>query len=214
MTRFYCTLGLAIFLAALAGCVEPTDPGLAELDRLAMEANYDTCKVNDVANTSVVIQEFEPSSPTAETDPVEIESFEPSQPVEPVENDVPQLTPEQFSQQTQSPRYPSASEPVRPPVRLRAGVALPQTGPEGTLMSFSVDYEFTSESPQTSSQYRWVIRDKNGMAGAVPVKLNRQGNLMVMVGNLRPEQGPYESWLEEKPRSGDVRVLSNYEEMR
>ena len=32
--------------------------------------------------------------------------------------------------------------PARPPVKLSAGVALAQTGPEGTLMSFSVDYRF------------------------------------------------------------------------
>lgn len=36
----------------------------------------------------------------------------------------------------------SVTRPERLPVRLSIGVALPQTGPNGTLMSFTIDYRF------------------------------------------------------------------------
>ena len=41
-------------------------------------------------------------------------------------------------------------------IQLSAGVALPQTGPDGTLMSFSVDYEFAQGEPSTDGDF-WVI---------------------------------------------------------
>lgn len=223
----YCVM-LAMSFVALVGCVENQNEGLAELDRLALQAARESgdTKTTDRlegGEGSFEIEEFEPSqahepyTPGESRPPEnpEIESFEPSQPLETTPVSTPtreaEISP---SQPTQPPQYYSPQAQTQPPIRLRAGVALPQTGPEGILMGFSVDYQFTRESPQSSSQYRWVIKGKAGVIGAIPIRLKQEGNLATLVNKLRPEQGPFESWIEEKPRSGDVRVISDREQMR
>jgi hypothetical protein len=85
-------------------------------------------------------------------------------------------------------------------IRLSAGVALPQTGPEGTLMSFSVDYEFTQGEP-SSSGYVWVIQRARGGPARQPVQLSRQGNLPILINGWRQEDGPFQTHIED--RSGN-----------
>jgi hypothetical protein len=85
-------------------------------------------------------------------------------------------------------------------IRISAGVALPQTGPEGTLMSFSVDYEFTQGEP-VSSGYIWVIERAHGDPARQPVQLVRQGNLPILIQGWRPEDGPFQTRIED--RSGN-----------
>lgn len=145
------------------------------------------------------------------------EHFEPSEPV--VENTVPTdnvaTEPPAVSPPRRTPSTSTTTQQSQqPPVRLRAGVALPQTGPEGILMSFSVDYEFVNGQPSTGSKYRWVIKGSGDRGGALDVKLQKSGNLAVLINGWRPGEGPYESWLEEMPASGDPRVLSYPERMR
>jgi hypothetical protein len=82
------------------------------------------------------------------------------------------------------------------PIRIAAGVALPQTGPEGTLMSFSVDYEFAEGEPATAG-YTWVIERAHGAAAKQKVQLKKQGNLMTLVPGWRPEDGPFKSHIED-----------------
>src|SRR5262245_47308242 len=43
------------------------------------------------------------------------------------------------------------------PIRLSAGTALPQTGPEGTLMSFSVDYQSGGYQPPSGARCVLVV---------------------------------------------------------
>ena len=84
-----------------------------------------------------------------------------------------------------------------PAIRLSAGVALPQTGPTGILMSFSVDYKFTAGEPNPTSPYVWVIQRAKGGPARVGVRLGQKGTLPVLIGGWRPEQGPFQSHIED-----------------
>lgn len=84
-----------------------------------------------------------------------------------------------------------------PAIRLSAGLALPQTGPTGILMSFSVDYKFTAGEPNPTSPYVWVIQRAKGGPARVGVRLGQKGTLPVLIGGWRPEQGPFQSHIED-----------------
>ena len=84
-----------------------------------------------------------------------------------------------------------------PAIRLSAGVALPQTGPTGILMSFSVDYKFTAGEPNPTSPYVWVIQRAKGAPARVGVRLGQKGTLPILIGGWRPEQGPFQSHIED-----------------
>jgi hypothetical protein len=92
---------------------------------------------------------------------------------------------------------PQTSTEVQQAIRISAGVALPQTGPEGTLMCFSVDYEFTQGEPG-SSEYIWVIEREHGRPARQPVQLARQGNLPILIQGWRPEDGPFRASIEDR----------------
>lgn len=82
-------------------------------------------------------------------------------------------------------------------IKLSAGVSLPQTGPEGILMSFSVDYELPGAP--SNAAYVWVIERTQGKPAKVPARLTKsQGNLMAMIPGWRPNQGPFHAHLEDK----------------
>lgn len=76
-------------------------------------------------------------------------------------------------------------------VDLSAAVALPMTGPEGTMMGFSVDYRLRGTGLPAQSQCVWVIEGQGGKVYRLPVKLDSQGNLMLVVPEWRPEDGPF-----------------------
>ena len=82
------------------------------------------------------------------------------------------------------------------PIRLATGVALAQTGPDGTLMSFSVDYQFTAGEPNAAG-YVWVIERAQGAPARQPVRLARQGTLPALIPGWRPEEGPFRSHIED-----------------
>jgi len=82
------------------------------------------------------------------------------------------------------------------PIQLSVGIALPQTGPEGTMMGFSVDYQFTTGEPQTSLKYFWIIQRAGGKAARIPVRLEQKGNLALFLP-WRPEEGPFQGHLED-----------------
>lgn len=82
-------------------------------------------------------------------------------------------------------------------IRLSAGVALPQSLPSGTAMGFSVDYEFVSGQPDASARYFWVIKSAQGRAVKQGVHLDRRGTLQGFVLEFQPEQGPFQSSLED-----------------
>lgn len=81
------------------------------------------------------------------------------------------------------------------PIQLSAGVALPQTLPTGTAMGFSVDYRWAQGQPDPNTPYFWVIE----AAGAPPlrqaVRLDRQGTLQGFALELRPEHGPFQTYI-------------------
>jgi hypothetical protein len=83
-----------------------------------------------------------------------------------------------------------------PSIRLSTGVALPQTGPDGTLMSFSVDYEFTEGQPE-SGGYTWVIERAHGASAKQKAQLSSRGNLMALAPGWKPEDGPFKSHIED-----------------
>jgi len=103
------------------------------------------------------------------------------------------------------PAAPPPAPPVAPPapqaeqhtIALSTGVALPQTGPEGTLMSFSVDYEVIAGEPDPKG-YIWVIERAKGPPLRQPVRLAKKGNLPILVPGWRPEDGPFHTYFEDQ----------------
>jgi hypothetical protein len=83
-------------------------------------------------------------------------------------------------------------------IDLSAGVALPQTGPEGTMMGFSVDYQFNQGEPPPSASFTWVIERAKGAPAKIQVKLKLKDNLSIMITRgWRPEQGPFQTHIED-----------------
>lgn len=91
----------------------------------------------------------------------------------------------------------TAKLPAAPSIRLSAGVALAQTLPTGTAMGFSVDYEFTEGQPNPRSSYVWVIEPGKGPPAKFMVRLSSKDNLMMFVPKWRPENGPFQTHLED-----------------
>jgi hypothetical protein len=98
---------------------------------------------------------------------------------------------------------PFAAEPHtsgaagEPSISLSVGIALPQPTVDGTVMTFSVDYEFTHGGPGSSGQV-WVIERARGAAAKKPVQLARDGNLAIVVKGWRPEDGPFHTYIEDQ----------------
>lgn len=106
---------------------------------------------------------------------------------------------------------PASTPPAEPaPIRLSAGVALAQTGPEGTMMGFSVDYRFVQGQPDPSRKYFWVIHVGGKPALKSQVALQARGNLADFVQGLRPENGPFACHIEDDT----ARRVSDIEAMR
>lgn len=107
--------------------------------------------------------------------------------------------------QPQSPPVkPAVSESPQPsaaeqPVRLSMGVALPQTGPQGTLMSFSVEYQ-APPNDSTSSEYVWVIERAHGAPNKKSVRLDKQGQgtLSIFINGWRPTEAPFQTHIEDR----------------
>jgi hypothetical protein len=95
------------------------------------------------------------------------------------------------------------------PIRLSAGTALPQTGPEGTLMSFSVDYQATGYEPQTSVRCVLVIeRGDRQRVEQQLAEVSASGTWAAFVQGWPPEAGPFQAWVEEISGTGSRRRLS------
>ena len=84
-----------------------------------------------------------------------------------------------------------------PSIQLSAGVALPQTGPDGTLMSFSVDYEFVEGEP-SSEGYVWVIERAHGSACEATGQVVEAGQPSILIPGWRPEDGPFQTHIEDR----------------
>jgi hypothetical protein len=91
-----------------------------------------------------------------------------------------------------------ASSGETPPefsARLSAGTAIPQSLPTGTAMGMNVDYVLLDNLLSSAVRTVWVIESAQGASTDVPVRLDAQGNLMTFVTNMRPEHGPFRSYL-------------------
>jgi hypothetical protein len=86
------------------------------------------------------------------------------------------------------------------------GVALPQTGPEGILMSFSVEYDAppsTANSKSLASKsnppdYIWVIERAHGAPFKQAVHLSGQNTLVVLINGWRPTEAPFTTHIEDR----------------
>jgi hypothetical protein len=83
-------------------------------------------------------------------------------------------------------------------IRLAMGVALPQTGPEGIMMSFSVEYEVIEAQPDRAAEYVCVVERERGKPAKISVRLARQGALPIILNGWRPEEGPFQLHFEDR----------------
>ena len=98
-------------------------------------------------------------------------------------------------------RQPSSTSrsnaPTEVSIALSAGVSLPQSLPTGTAMSFSVDYRFQTGQPDPAANYVWVIQAGDGQRGNQAVKLASRGTLRAVLPQVRPDQGPFQAYIED-----------------
>jgi hypothetical protein len=87
--------------------------------------------------------------------------------------------------------------PHQRPIAVTMGVALPQTGPEGTMMMFSVEYEFIQGQPSPEGNV-WVIERTHGAPAKLQRKLTRKATIEAAVFGWRPEEGPFHSHFEDR----------------
>lgn len=93
--------------------------------------------------------------------------------------------------------------PTAPGIELSAGVALPQTLPQGTVMTFGVDYRFADGGPDPGVRYVWVVEGRGKVERAEIPRLEVQGQLPGFFSRiLTPNDEPFRSWIEAWPRSG------------
>ena len=109
---------------------------------------------------------------------------------------------------------PQEASPQTSAIRLSAGVALPQTGPTGRLMSFSIDYQFTHGGPTPEVRYVWVIERTKGKPAAQLVRLKDKGTLRAFIPGWRPEEGPFQTYVEELAKDGSRRRISRAVSLR
>ena len=74
---------------------------------------------------------------------------------------------------------------------------MPQPTVEGTVMGFSVDYQFIQGQPQPSESFFWVIERSQGAPIKGQVKLKPKDTLYRLISAWRPEQGPFRTYIED-----------------
>jgi len=146
--------------------------------------------VADLAAKRAAEQASRPASPPPEGKPAGDQAAAPSD-EKPLRRQ-PASPPPRTEPRSPKPK-PSAEEPA---LKLSAGVALPQTGPTGILMSFSVDYRFTQGRPDRASPYVWVIERSRGEPAKQEVRLTDRGTLQILIPGWRPEEGPFQTHIE------------------
>ena len=112
-----------------------------------------------------------------------------------------------------APPAPPSTPAASANIRLSAGVALPQSLPDGTAMGFSVDYRFVEGSPSETLKYVWIIQPASGEPTVVPVELESSDTLQTFT-KFRPEHGPFQCYLAEESASGEHAPLSDPLSMR
>lgn len=112
-------------------------------------------------------------------------------------------------------QIPSAPRAVseQPPIHLSAGVAVPQLLPDGTQIGVSVDYKINGSLK--SSRYVMVLKSRTGTL-SVPVNLSPMGGTLqgFFPPTVRPEDQPFQVWIDELPATGNRVPASNTEPLR
>jgi hypothetical protein len=91
---------------------------------------------------------------------------------------------------------------------LRAGTALPQTGVDGTFLSFSVDFEFRDGGPDPSCRYVLVIERNNGGPFEAALPGGSSGNAVVLPVPWQPEDAPFKCHVDEIAPDGSRKRVS------
>ncbi|MBI1900244.1 MAG: hypothetical protein HYS13_03895 [Planctomycetia bacterium] len=202
----------ALFLTATVGCAD------ALFDLLsAKPAQRQVVDAPSAAPVAAPSTAFDAApAPTAENTPSfpagggSPEAF----PVDPGSNPAPPTTPAPSSSTPGATTAPGADVQLH----LKAGVALPQTGPNGTLMGFSVDYYLIAGSLHGQARYakfHWVVEGAAGFRLSTQIpQLKQDDNLLLLQDGWRPENGPYRSYVVEERRDGKRVVVSNVCPMR
>lgn len=92
-------------------------------------------------------------------------------------------------------------------VALSRPVVLPQTLPDGTQATFSVEYEFIGDGPRSQCRYAWVIAAADGRQRAANVQLKISGALQLLSSGFSPSDGPFRGWLTEQADGGEPVAL-------
>lgn len=154
------------------------------------------------------VQEHQP--PAAEPDSPPLAENPPAEP-QPAEPQPAQPQPAQPQPPAAQPTYAPPSRPARQPLaHLSAGVAVPQSLPNGTQIGVSVDYKVTGQL-HPSATYVLVVVSSAGEI-VVPVKLSPQGGTIqgFLDLSVRPEHKPFEAFLAEAlPSSRQRTKVSN-----
>jgi hypothetical protein len=96
-------------------------------------------------------------------------------------------------------------------IRLSAGVALPQSLPQGTTVMCSMDYEWVEGSPQQGCEYSWVVELGNGKPVAGPAKVNRRrGTIEIILNGIKPDQGPFKGAIFVKTPGANPEPISDF----
>src|SRR5262245_18881338 len=83
------------------------------------------------------------------------------------------------------------------PIRISAGTSLPQTGPEGVLMGFSVDYKAQGYQLPSGARCVLVIERGDGKRVEQPAEISAGGTWALLVPGWPPEAGPFQARVEE-----------------
>lgn len=98
--------------------------------------------------------------------------------------------------------YPGNPVATSTQIRLSTGVALPQSLPNGTQMSFQAEYQFIGGGPNPRKIYAWVIQGRDKTKRFFLTRpLKTRGKLPpLFTKEFRPGDKPFRSYLEEWDR--------------
>lgn len=94
------------------------------------------------------------------------------------------------------------------PIRLSAGTALPQTGPEGTVIGFSVDYRSGGYRPAGDAHCVLVVETASGRRAEERVEIAEGGTWTLFVNGWDPEAGPFQAHVAELAGDGSRKRIS------
>ncbi|TWU14182.1 hypothetical protein CA54_30250 [Symmachiella macrocystis] len=101
------------------------------------------------------------------------------------------------------------------PGKLKTGIALPQTLPNGTQIGFSVDYRFRTYTPNPQAQYVWEIRQGDGSIEQLAVQITGRMGTLSQFLPVRPEQGPFSSRISVmEEQEGQLTPLTDWTSMQ